>query len=139
MCSVSALAAVLLFGAMLAQTGGQSTYFRCSVFPHRPHMADSKRPNVVNFGKRSYVSQSGLADLMRQIEREGLPRFYSPSTQARERARLAAQGTSFGPFGVRVENSRLERRSLRSTSSWLAGSGEQAFVSIQVSHPGDVG
>eukprot|EP00959_Pyramimonas_sp_CCMP1952_P050772 1060802-Pyramimonas_sp.AAC.1 len=58
----------------------------------------AKKPRLTSFGKKSHVTASALAALLDEVSVEGLPEAWSRQTQARHRAALCQQTTSFGPL-----------------------------------------
>ncbi len=60
------------------------------------------RASVLDFGRCSHVSASALSNVLKMVDEMQLPEHYSPSYIARERKKIAYQGTSFGRLNQEV-------------------------------------
>ena len=58
----------------------------------------SKVAPLARLGRKARVSQSGIEQLLQQVAQEGIPTAVSRRTQLRERKRLCATPTPFGPL-----------------------------------------
>jgi hypothetical protein len=65
--------------------------------------SDSSRLATSDLSRKSFVSQSALSNILRDIDKNGLPSTYSRSSIQRARADLVHHQTDYGPLVTRLE------------------------------------
>ena len=75
---------------------------------NRSSQSDAHRLTVSNLTRKSFVSQSALVNILRDIRQNGLPEVQSRASMHRYREELAHTETSYGPLMSSVSIGKLE-------------------------------
>ena len=62
--------------------------------------SQSKAARLMQLGRKSHVSQSGIAKLLESVQKDGLPESFSRATLYRARKKISRETTPYGPLVV---------------------------------------